>query len=141
MLKKGKNKMADPTRQLAIEKFSRCIKDRLSTNVREVRCLVQKLGEPIPQNQTLSSFVLVESDDRITSDNVMDIVVDVNLEYDVVISPIIMASSHYYANQLFRETAFFHALELEGVSLMVMLFSGRQENRPLVSANPFISPL
>ncbi|MHB1420858.1 MAG: nucleotidyltransferase domain-containing protein [Bacillota bacterium] len=35
-------------------------------------------------------LILVEKEDRISRDIIMDIVVDVNLDYDVVISPILI---------------------------------------------------
>lgn len=108
--------MTNPTWQQAINKFSRNIRDRLPSNIRDVRLF----GSVAKGTDTLESdidiLVLVERDDRATSDIIMDIAVDINLDYDVVISPIIMTDSHY-ANPLFRETAFFYALEQEGVSL------------------------
>ncbi|MGD0621718.1 MAG: nucleotidyltransferase domain-containing protein [Dehalococcoidia bacterium] len=108
--------MADPVWQLAIEKFSRSIKDRLPTTVKDVRLFGSVARGTNAPESDIDILVLVESDDRMISDIIMDVAVDINLDYDVVISPIIMASSHY-ANQLFRETAFFHALEQDGVSL------------------------
>ena len=108
--------MADPVWQLAIEKFSRNVKDRLPTTVKDVRLFGSVVRGTSTPESDIDILVLVESDDRVTSDIIMDIAVDINLDYDVVISPIIMASSHY-ANQLFRETAFFRALEQDGVSL------------------------
>jgi predicted nucleotidyltransferase len=108
--------MAVPVWQLAIEKFSRSAKDRLPTNVQDVRLFGSVARGTNTPESDIDILVLVENDDRVTSDIVMDIAVDISLEYDVVISPIIMTSSHY-ANQLFRETAFFHALEQDGVSL------------------------
>ena len=102
--------MANRARQMAIEKFSRCIKDKLSTNVKDVRLFGSEArGTDTPESD-IDILVLVEKDDRITSEMIMDIVVDVNLDYDVVISPIIMACSHYYANQLFERLPFFTPL-------------------------------
>lgn len=108
--------MANPTWQQAIEKFSLSIKDKLSTTVKDVRLFGSVArGTDTPESD-IDILVLVEKEDSINRDIIMDLVVDVNLDYDVVISPIIMSVSHY-ANPLFRETAFFHALEQEGVSL------------------------
>lgn len=60
-------------------------------------------------------LVLVESGERIITDIIMEVTVDINLNYDVVISPIILTESHY-TDPLFRKTAFFHALE-QGISI------------------------
>lgn len=108
--------MANSTWQQAIEKFSIGIKDKLSNTVKDVRLFGSVArGTDTPESD-IDILVLVEKEDRVSRDIIMDLVVDVNLDYGVVISPIIMSVSHY-ANPLFRETAFFHALEQEGVSL------------------------
>lgn len=108
--------MGNPIQREAIELFSKNIKERLSPNIKDVRLFGSVArGTDTPESD-IDILVLVEKDDRDISDAIMDIVVDINLEYDVVITPIIITGSHY-ANPLFRETAFFHNLESEGVSL------------------------
>ena len=108
--------MANPTWQHAIDKFNQGIKHRLPTAVKDVRLFGSVARGTDTSDSDIDILVLVESDDRETTDILMDVAVDINLDYDVVIAPIIMTDSHY-ANPLFRETAFFHALEHEGVSL------------------------
>ncbi len=108
--------MSNSTQQHAIELFSQNIKERLSLNIKDVRLFGSVArGTDTPESD-IDILVLVEKDDRATSDAIMEIVVDINLEYNVVITPIIITGSHY-ANPLFRKTAFFHNLEVEGVSL------------------------
>lgn len=108
--------MINPIWQQAIEEFSRNIKKRLTSNVKDIRLFGSVAKGADTPDSDIDILILVERDDRVTNDIIMDIVVDVNLNYDVVIIPIIMTGSHY-ANPLFRETAFFHVLEQEGVSL------------------------
>jgi len=98
----------------AIELFSKNIKEKLSSNIKDVRLFGSVVRGTDTPDSDIDILVMVEKDDRDTSDAIMDIVVDINLEYDVVIIPIIITGTHY-ANPLFRETAFFHNLEFEGV--------------------------
>ncbi|MHB8073141.1 nucleotidyltransferase family protein [Desulfosporosinus fructosivorans] len=108
--------MGNPIQREAIELFSKSIKEKLSANIKDVRLFGSVArGTDTPESD-IDILVLVEKDDRDISDAIMDIVVDINLEYDVVIIPIIITGSHY-ANPLFRETAFFHNLEFESVTL------------------------
>lgn len=108
--------MSNLIQREAIELFSKNIKEKLSPNIKDVRLFGSVArGTDTPESD-IDILVLVEKDDRDISDAIMDIVVDINLEYDVVIIPIIITGSHY-ANPLFRETAFFHNLEFEGVPL------------------------
>ncbi|GAB6173681.1 nucleotidyltransferase domain-containing protein [Paradesulfitobacterium aromaticivorans] len=108
--------MTNPTWQKAIEEFSRTIKRKLASNIKDVRLFGSVArGNGTPESD-IDILVLVEKEDKLTDDTIMDSAVDVNLNYDVVISPIIMTVSHY-TNQLFKETAFYYALEQEGVSI------------------------
>ena len=108
--------MGNPIQREAIELFSKNVKDRLSPNIKDVRLFGSVArGTDTPESD-IDILVLVEKEDRDISDAIMDIVVDINLEYDVVITPIIITGSHY-ANPLFRETAFFHNLEFEGIAI------------------------
>lgn len=108
--------VTNPTRQRAIERFSQRIRHRLPTRIKDVRLFGSVARGTDSPESDVDILVLVESDDRETTDIIMDIAVEINLDFDVVIAPIIMTRSHY-ANPLFRETAFFQALEQEGVSL------------------------
>lgn len=108
--------MTNPSWQKAIEDFSKSIKDKLAPNIKDVRLFGSVArGSSTPESD-IDILVLVEKEDKLTDDTIMDIAVDVNLSYDVVISSIIITISHY-SNQLFRETAFYYALEQEGVSI------------------------
>ncbi|KJS50332.1 nucleotidyltransferase domain-containing protein [Desulfosporosinus sp. BICA1-9] len=108
--------MGNPIQREAIELFGKNIKESLSSNIKDVRLFGSVArGTDTPESD-IDILVLVEKDDRDISDAIMDIVVDINLEYDVVITPIIITDSHY-TNPLFRETAFFHNLEYEGVPI------------------------
>ena len=100
----------------AIELFSKNIKEKLSFNIKDVRLFGSVARGTDTPDSDIDILVMVEKDDRDISNAIIDIVVDINLEYDVVIIPIIITGTHY-ANPLFRETAFFHNLEFEGVPL------------------------
>ncbi|SDG20714.1 nucleotidyltransferase family protein [Desulfosporosinus hippei] len=108
--------MANPEWQEAIEQFSQSVKDKLSTKVKDVRLFGSVVKGTDTAESDIDILVLVENDDRKIVDIIMDVTVDINLDYDVVISPIIMTDS-YYSNPLFRETGFFQALAQEGVSI------------------------
>lgn len=108
--------MRNPIWQQAIDRFNANIRGRLSNTIRDVRLFGSVARRTDTRESDIDILVLVAKDDRTISDIIMEVAVDINLEYNVVISPIIMTESHY-ANPLFRETAFFYALEREGVSL------------------------
>ena len=108
--------MSNRTQEQAIKLFCKSIKEKLPFNIKGIRLFGSVArGTDTPESD-IDILVLVEKDDKATSDAIMDITVDINLEYDVLITPIIITGSHY-SNPLFRETAFFHNLEFEGVSL------------------------
>lgn len=108
--------MTNSIRQQAIERFSQTIRQKLPTIVSDIRLFGSVARGTDSPESDVDILVLVENDDRETTDIIMETAVDINLDYDVVIAPIIITRSHY-ANPLFRETAFFQALEQEGVSL------------------------
>src|SRR5665648_455239 len=74
----------------AIELFSKNIKEKLSFNIKDVRLFGSVVRGTDTPDSDIDILVMVEKDDRDTSDAIMDIVVDINLEYDVVIIPIII---------------------------------------------------
>jgi len=98
----------------AISEYSKALKNRLNTNLIEVRLFGSVAKGTYNSESDIDILVLVINDDKRTREAVIDVAVDVNLQYDVVISPIVVNSAHFSA-PLFRETLFYKSIQEEGV--------------------------
>ncbi|QSQ08439.1 hypothetical protein H0A61_00761 [Koleobacter methoxysyntrophicus] len=100
----------------AIEEFSKRIKDKLESSLIEIRLFGSKArGKSMPDSDIDILIITKETNEKI-KDIIFDITVDVNLIYDVVICPIIIAHKTY-TDPLANQTNFYRAVREEGLTL------------------------
>jgi len=100
----------------AIEEFSKRIKDELGSNLMEMKLFGSKAkGKNMPDSD-IDILIITEETNENIKDIIFDITVDVNLTYDVVICPIIIAYK-LYTDPLANQTNFYKAVQEEGLTL------------------------
>lgn len=100
----------------AVKEFCSEIKRKLRTSVLDVRVFGSVARGSATPESDIDVLVLLEVSAPEIRDKIAEIALDINLKYDVVISPVIISKEHY-SNSLFQETAFYRNLEQEGVSI------------------------
>lgn len=100
----------------ALREFCSEIKQRLMANVMDVWVFGSVARGTASPESDIDVLVLLEFKQPDVRDIIAEIALDINLKYDVLISPVIIRKEHY-SNSLFQETAFFRNLEQEGVSI------------------------
>jgi len=101
---------------MAINEFSHLLRRHLNTNLLEIRLFGSTARGTSTSESDIDILVVVENENGSIRDKVIDIAVDINIKYDVVISPIVMSQKRYL-NPLFQETNFHKSIEKEGISL------------------------
>jgi len=100
----------------AINEFCRIVRGSLGTNLQEILLFGSMARGTSTSESDIDILVVVKNEDGLIRDKVIDITVDINIKYDVVISPIIM-SKERYRNPLFQQTHFHKSVEKEGISI------------------------
>ncbi len=88
---------------------------KLEPNLLEVRVFGSVARGTATSESDIDILIILKHKNFDVRDLIIEIALDLNLKYDVVLSPIIMTEEHY-GNPLFQETAFFRNLKQEGVS-------------------------
>ncbi|CDX04027.1 putative nucleotidyltransferases [Desulfitobacterium sp. LBE] len=102
--------------EAAINEYKERLSHKLGDNL-----IVAKLfgsvarGTDTPESD-IDILVLLEDVDERTRDEIVEATVDVNVEHDVVICPVVMTATEYKF-PLFQETSFYQAIEREGIVL------------------------
>ncbi|HHV62472.1 MAG TPA: nucleotidyltransferase domain-containing protein [Firmicutes bacterium] len=100
----------------AINEFCRLLRERLGRNLVDIRLFGSVARGTFTAESDIDILVVLHDEDRLSRETVIEAAVDINLEYDVVISPVIMSMRHY-SDPLLRETLFYRSIQGEGVSL------------------------
>lgn len=100
----------------AVKEFCLQVKQKLTGNVLDVQVFGSVARGTATPDSDIDVLVLLELKQPEVRDIIAEIALDINLKYDVLISPVVMSKEHY-SNALFQETAFYRNLKQEGVSL------------------------
>jgi uncharacterized protein len=100
----------------AIGHFSRVLRKSLATNLVEIRLFGSKANGMDSHYSDIDILIIVNEVNDEIKDIVFESAVEVNLTYDVVISPLIYSTKDYY-NKSVKETYFFKATQKEGILL------------------------
>ncbi len=100
----------------ALEEFARSVRSRLAGNVVAVKLFGSKARGDASPDSDLDVLVVVAGERVRAEDAILDIAFDVNLEYDVYISPRVVERA-VFEHPVWRITPFVQALEREGVPL------------------------
>ncbi|MHB1653438.1 MAG: nucleotidyltransferase domain-containing protein [Desulfitobacteriaceae bacterium] len=102
--------------ETAIKKFAELLHEELTNNLISIRLYGSVARGNATTESDIDILVVVHEEDDMTKEKVWDIAVEVNLEYDVVISTIVMSQRHY-SHPLFQTSSFAHAIAQEGIAL------------------------
>ncbi|MDK2906347.1 nucleotidyltransferase domain-containing protein [Thermoanaerobacteraceae bacterium SP2] len=100
----------------AVEQFYNLIIDRFRDNIVEIRLFGSKVRGTSDTESDIDILILVKQLNQDIKEEIIDMTVDVNLQNDVLISPIIIEKQKYFS-PLYQETLFFKATQEEGVAL------------------------
>ncbi|MBC7341482.1 MAG: nucleotidyltransferase domain-containing protein [Clostridia bacterium] len=100
----------------AIQEFCYLLRKRLGPKVIETRLFGSVARGTFTPQSDIDILVIVQDNDKAYREVIIDLAVDINLQYDVVISPIIM-SVESFSRPLFQETYFYKSIQEEGISL------------------------
>ncbi len=102
--------------QNAINEFSNKIKQTLGSGLLEIRLFGSKIKESSDHHSDIDILIVAETIDNNIKDTIFDIAVDVNLNYDVLIAPVIYDNKRY-SDPTFKQTHFFHEACRKGIPL------------------------
>lgn len=100
----------------AINEFSNLVKQKLSSNLVDIRLFGSVARGTSTPESDIDILIVVLNEDNLTRETIIDVAVDVNLNNDVVISPIVM-SKERFKGPLFQETFFYQSVQREGIPL------------------------
>jgi len=102
--------------QSAVDDFTKAVRKALGPNLVELRLFGSGArGEAKPESD-IDVLVVVQGDRVGTEDRVIDLAFDVNLAYDLYISPRVVTAASL-RDPVWRTTAFVKSVESEGVVL------------------------
>jgi predicted nucleotidyltransferase len=109
-------KIASPRTDKSVKEFSDLLKQQLGKKLLATRLFGSVARGTATAESDIDILVVVEKEEKLTREIVIEAVVDINLKYDVVISPIIMSAARY-SGPLFQKTLFYKSLQEEGIPL------------------------
>lgn len=101
---------------LAIREFCHLVRGKLGSDLKEMRLFGSKARRTSGPESDIDVLLITAGKDRPLEEIVIEAAVDVNLEHDVFIVPLVIPESRYYS-PLYRETLLFNTTQEEGVSL------------------------
>lgn len=100
----------------AVVEFKRKLSSKLGDALIEIKIFGSKVKKQDNLYSDLDIMIILDQVDSQNKDLVFDIAVDINLKFDVVISPIIYSYPEF-TNDLFKETYFYKATQNEGIRI------------------------
>lgn len=110
------NRLLSKKDQDAIADFSKMIKYNLGSKLVEIRLFGSKVKGMDSPYSDIDILIIAKEVTEELKDLIFETVVDVNLTYDVVISPLIYTTNEY-DNIFLKDTHFYRATQDEGVLL------------------------
>lgn len=110
-----KKRIPDPMNK-AIKEFSTLLKKQLGPKLLDTRLFGSVARGTFTPESDIDILVIIQDENKITRDTIIETAVDINLKYDVVISPVII-SAERFSGPLFQETYFYKSIQKEGISL------------------------
>ena len=102
--------------QQAIGEFQDRVRDLLAEKLCSLRLFGSKVRGTDTVDSDIDIFVVVQDDSFLTKRAIIDAAFDVNLKYDVYISPRVVPRS-LYENSLFHTTPFVQGVERQSIPL------------------------
>lgn len=100
----------------AINEFYQMLKSKFRSDLQTVKVFGSVARGTAGEESDIDVLVLVKEKTPAIREIINNLAFEVNLKYDVVLSPIIMSLQHY-SNPLFQETLLYKNLQEEGIPL------------------------
>ena len=101
----------------AVEEFVQRARIEFSDEIREIKLFGSKVREGTSTAESdIDILVIVKNDKNFIANKIIDIAFEVNLKYDVYISPRVLSEA-IFKNPLWRATPFIQNLEKEAVAI------------------------
>jgi len=100
----------------ALNKFSSKIKSVLGKNLFDLKLFGSKSTGKFHDESDIDVLVIVNKRDEQTLDAISDALLDIELEYDSRISPVVLTTVEFLQNQKYQ-TLFYHEVMRNGVTL------------------------
>jgi len=100
----------------AISEFHTILKAKFGSDLQTVKVFGSVARGTAGEESDIDVWVLINEKTPAIREIINDLAFEVNLKYDVVLSPVIMSLQHY-SNPLFQETLLYKNLQEEGISL------------------------
>ncbi len=99
----------------ALEEFVGRLKKEFMEEIREIKLFGSKIRKGSSNTESdIDVLIVVKDQKKLLADDITDIAFDVNLKYDVYISPRILAET-VFKDPLWRATAFIKNLEKDAI--------------------------
>lgn len=108
------NQFVSKKDQDAISNFSKMIRYNLGSKLVEIRLFGSKVKSMDSSYSDIDILIIAKEVTEELKDLIFETAVDVNLTYDVVISPLIYTTKEYH-NIFIQDTYFYKATQNEGV--------------------------
>ncbi len=100
----------------AIKKFKKELKKELGEQIVEIKLFGSKARGDFNKNSDIDILVVLKNDSEKNKDKVFDVVQNILLEFEVLLSPVIFAKQEYnYLNKI--PSIFMQNLKFEGVRI------------------------
>ena len=100
----------------AVTEFTSRIKDALGANLFDIRLFGSKATGKFTDDSDIDVLVIVRNRDEETFDIISEILLDVELKYDCLISPVVFSVLEFSQNQE-HQTLFYNEVARDGVAL------------------------
>jgi len=100
----------------SLGEFTSRVKDALNTNLSEIRLFGSKATGKFHDESDIDALIIVHKRDEATFDVISEILLDVELKYDCMISPVVFSVKEFSQNQK-HQTLFYSEIAREGVAL------------------------
>jgi len=102
--------------QKAVTEFKTNIANKIGSSLIEIKLFGSKATGHSTTYSDLDLLVILSEVTTDLKDFIYDVAVDINLKYDVVISPVIY-SKHLYQSDYLKDTYFYKATAQDGISI------------------------
>jgi len=113
---KSLNSMLSKKERNAVTEFKDTLASKVGNSLLEIILFGSKATGYSTPYSDLDLLVILSEVTVAYKEIIYDVAVDVNLKYDVVISPVIYSQQIYYSNYL-KDTCFYKTTVLEGISI------------------------
>ncbi|RKO66011.1 nucleotidyltransferase domain-containing protein [Desulfofundulus salinus] len=106
----------NPLEEKAIREFSSKVKSSLGKNLLDLKLFGSKSTGKFHEESDIDILVVVNERDEQLLDAISEILLDVELKYNSMLSPVVLTAAEFLQNQK-HQTLFYHEVARDGVTL------------------------